>query len=176
MGCAGWLESCVCLPRSGQMMNFSFAHQPHPGHLAKALLPSRNKRPCAVSYANVQGRWVACLLPNSATPPSSRNLPLRKAGCHSLVRRFISEACLVWYPRGTTTTAGSYNFWLHSSPTAIALVDGGPQMRQDPHHSEVDEELIPTAIVIKICLRISSSPRAQTPLLCMRSWSRWLTA
>jgi RNA recognition motif-containing protein len=26
---------------------------------------------------------------------------------------------------------------------------GGPQMRQDPHHSEVDEELIPTAIVIK---------------------------
>ena len=26
---------------------------------------------------------------------------------------------------------------------------GGPQMRQDPHHSEVDEELITTAIVIK---------------------------
>jgi hypothetical protein len=57
-----WLVGVIRLPHSGQMGNFSFAHQGLPSRL--------QSKPCAVSYANVQGCWVPRLSPSSATNSS----------------------------------------------------------------------------------------------------------
>jgi hypothetical protein len=120
---------------------------------------------CRTLTSNGSGRLACCRVPQLFHP---RGICLSEAGRHSSMRRALSEACPLWHPRGNTTTAGSYNTWPHSSRQCL----GGPQMRQDPHHSEVDEELIPTAIVIKNACAHRQSPRAQTLSLCTRSWSR----
>jgi hypothetical protein len=119
---------------------------------------------CRTPTSNGSGRLTCRRVPQLFRP---RGICLSEAGHHSPMRRFLSEACPVWHPRGITTTAGSYNTWPHSSRQCL----GGPQMRQDPHHSEVDEELIPTAIVIKNACAHRHS-RAQTLSLCTRSWNR----
>jgi hypothetical protein len=165
MRCVGWLEAwlfrcaleCQCRgsPRQPDSQ-WQIPHQRHPGHLAKASFPAGtgSLALCRMPTSNGSGSLACRRVPQLLHP---RGICLSEAGRHSPMRRFLSEACPVWHLRGITTTAGSYNTWPHSSRQCL----GGPQMRQDPHHSEVDEELIPTAIVIKNACAHRQPLRAQ---------------